>query len=122
MQKTSDPNSENHLGGIVKQVFEIDADIVQLIIENNRMMKSFEKELRKDKWLTTEEAARYIKKSKDNLTRNLKEVIGYSQPDKTILYRVQDLEAYLMRHYYPPPTSAHFMHNSVTTKRKGRTH
>lgn len=86
---------------MVKQVHEVDADVMEMIIYNNKMLKSIEKNITGDKWLTVAEAAKYIKKSKSHLLGRLKDIIGYSQPERDILFHINDLDNYLMKHYHP---------------------
>jgi hypothetical protein len=86
---------------MVKQVHEVDSEVMEMIADNNRLISSIAKQITGDKWLTVEEAARYIKKSVNHLRGRLKEKIGYSQPEREILFNVADLDAYLMKHYHP---------------------
>ena len=52
---------------MVKQVHEVDSDVMEMIIYNNKMLKSIEKNITGDKWLTVAEAAKYIKKSEPSV-------------------------------------------------------
>lgn len=54
-----------------------------------------------DTWLTLEQAAKHIKKSQTHLRMRLKDKIGFSKPGKEIVFRLDDLNAYLMKHYHP---------------------
>ena len=86
---------------MIKQVHEIDAEVMTMITETNRIVLALQKQFTGDKWLTVEEAARYIKKSVTHLRSELKDKIGYSKPEREILFKVEDLDRYLMQHYHP---------------------
>ena len=65
------------------------------------MLKSVIAQITGETWLTTKEAAKYIKKSVTHLRGRLKDEIGYSQPGSEIVFRREDLDRYLMRDYKP---------------------
>lgn len=52
-------------------------------------------------WLGCKEAAKYIDKSPITLQQRLKHKIGFSKPGKDLMFKVSDLDAYLMKHYTP---------------------
>lgn len=62
--------------------------------------------MEKKKLLTSEEAAEFLGVSKQHLTRNLKERIGYYSPggNATIYFSLDDLHNYLDSIYSPPKT------------------
>ncbi len=59
----------------------------EMILENNRLLKSVIANITGDKWLTTSEAAKYIKKSVTHLRGRLKDQIGFQRSGKDILFR-----------------------------------
>lgn len=65
------------------------------------MLKSVIAQITGETWLTTNQAAKYIKKSVTHLRGRLKDEIGYSQPGNEIVFRREDLDRYLMRDYKP---------------------
>jgi hypothetical protein len=74
---------------------------METISENNRLMRSIEKQITGEKWLTCEDAARYIKKSVTHLRGKLKDQIGFSKAGNDLLFRTEDLDRWLMKHYRP---------------------
>jgi hypothetical protein len=86
---------------VIRQVHEIDTDVLDTIAENNRLIRCIEKYITGEKWLTCEEAAKYIKKSATHLRGKLKDQIGYSKPERELLFKVEDLDRWLMKHYTP---------------------
>jgi len=86
---------------VIRHVTEIASDDLDLIRECLEINRSIQKQITGEKWLNSEDAARYIKKSVTHLRKVLKDQIGYSKPDHEILFKVEDLDRYLMKHYRP---------------------
>ena len=86
---------------IIRYVTEISSDDLDLIRECLEINRRIQNHITGEKWLTTEEAAKYIKKSVTHLRGRLKEKIGYSQPGSEILFKREDLDRYLMKDYRP---------------------
>ena len=95
---SSIPQSEQM---IIEQTVKMPLADYDLIMENNLMLQSVIKNITGEKWLNCEEAARYIKKSVSHLRGELKDQIGYSKPDRELLFKTEDLDRWLMKHYRP---------------------
>jgi hypothetical protein len=92
------PSSDHQ---VIEQTIKMPLDHYEMIVENNRMLKSVIAQITGETWLTTNQAAKYIKKSVTHLRGRLKDEIGYSQPGNEIVFRREDLDRYLMRDYKP---------------------
>ncbi len=92
-------NSAAEQPQVIEQTVKMPISDYNMIIETNRLLQSVVKNITGDKWLNCEEAAQYIKKSVTHLRGQLKDQIGFSKPGADLLFRREDLDAWLMRHY-----------------------
>lgn len=83
----------------IKQVSETPKEFMDEMMAKIESLAN--KVSRSDEWLSIEEAASYIKKSTYTMIR-LKKQIGYSKPERDLLFKKSDLDAYLNRHYHEP--------------------
>lgn len=95
---SSIPQSEQP---IIEQTVKMPKADYDMVLETNRMLQAVAKNITGEKWLNCEEAARYIKKSVSHLRGELKDQIGYSKPDRELLFKTEDLDRWLMKHYRP---------------------
>lgn len=86
---------------VIEQTVKMPLSDYELIVENNRLLKSVIAQITGEKWLTTEQAAKYIKKSVTHLRGRLKDHIGFQQSGKHLLFRREDLDKWLMKDYQP---------------------
>ena len=92
-------NSAAEQPQVIEQTVKMPISDYNMIIETNRILQSVVKNITGDKWLTSEEAAKYIKYSPKHLIEVLKDQIGCSQAGREFRFRREDLDAWLMRHY-----------------------
>lgn len=86
---------------VIEQTVRMPLSDYEMIVENNRLLKSVIAQITGDKWLTTSEAAKYIKKSVTHLRGRLKDQIGFQRSGKYMLFRREDLDRFLMNDYKP---------------------
>ena len=86
---------------VIEQTVRMPLSDYEMIVENNRLLKSVIAQITGDKWLTTSEAAKYIKKSVTHLRGRLKDQIGFQRSCKDMLFRREDLDKWLMKDYQP---------------------
>jgi len=86
---------------IIEQTIKMPVSDYEMIVENNRMLRSVIDQITLKPWLTTAEAAAYINRSESHLRGRLKDVIGYQKSGKELNFRRADLDRYLMRDYKP---------------------
>ena len=86
---------------VIEQTIKMPVSDYELIVENNRMLRAVITQITGEKWLTTEDAANYIKKSITHLRGHLKDKIGFSKSGNDLLFKREDLDRYLMKDYKP---------------------
>ena len=86
---------------VIEQTVRMPLSDYEMIVENNRLLKSVIAQITGDKLLTTSEAAKYIKKSVTHLRGRLKDQIGFQRSGKDMLFRREDLDRFLMKDYQP---------------------
>ena len=86
---------------VIRYVTEISSDDLDLIRECLEINRRIQNQITGEKWLTTEDAARYIKKSITHLRGHLKNKIGFSKSGNDLLFKREDLDRYLMKDYKP---------------------
>jgi hypothetical protein len=81
----------------IKHITEVPSEQMDALLLK---LHQIENKVNGDAWLTTEEAALYIKMSEANLLR-IKEDVGFSKPGNDLKFLKSDLDKYLMKHYKP---------------------
>lgn len=86
---------------VIEQTVKMPVSDYEMIVENNRLLKRVIKDAEEGRWLNCEQAAKYIHKSASHLRGRLKKHIGYTKHGVELLFKREDLDAYLMKHYTP---------------------
>jgi excisionase family DNA binding protein len=81
----------------IKHITEVPSEQMDALLLK---LHQIENKVNGDAWLTTEEAALYIKLSETHLLK-IKNEIGFSKPGNDLKFRKSDLDKYLMKHYKP---------------------
>ena len=92
-------NSAAEQPQVIEQTVKMPISDYKKMMETHELVKSLVKNITGDKWLNSKEAAKYIKKSVTHLNNRLADQIGYSKAGREFLFRREDLDAWLMRHY-----------------------
>jgi len=86
---------------VIEQTVKMPLSDYELIVENNKMLRSVIDQITLKPWLTTAEAAAYINRSESHLRGRLKDLIGFQKSGKELNFRRVDLDRYLMKDYKP---------------------